>query len=148
MTLIIWIASLLGEKELSKKQLLLGVDVSSADKITCSYPQVVSAHYVNGSADYSIPEKETSPLIFTFSDFENEVAELSYVDSTQTITTVPVLKFVDSGEKLVFMEGTGENYMTIHTIYKNKGISSYTKQVDLLGAPSVAMSMGACKASF
>jgi hypothetical protein len=135
-------------QELSKEQLLIGGDIASATRITCNYPQVVSAYYMGDNAKYSITKKETNPLIFTFSNFENELAELSYLDSSQAITTVPLVKLVDNSEKLTFIDGDGSNYLTIHTIYKNKGISSYTKQVDLLGTPSTAMSMGACKISF
>jgi hypothetical protein len=139
---------LMGNKELAKKQILLGGNIADASKITCNYPQVVTSYYRGGNANYSIPQKEVNPLIFTFSNFENEPAELSYIDSFQTITTVPIIKLVDNSEKLSFIEGDGSNYLTVHTIYKNKGISSYTKQVDLLGTPSTSMSMGSCKVSF
>lgn len=141
---IIFIVLLIGKRELSKTDYLYGNNVSSAEKITCRYPQTASAYVANDEVEYIIPEKETNPLIFTFSGYDKQIAEISYVDANQTITTVPIVVFENSEDKLTLIEGGGDNYLTIHTIYKGKGISSYTKQVDLLGTPSTTMSFGYC----
>lgn len=70
--------------------------------------------------------------------------KLSYIDSTQEITTVPIVKLLDNEDKIIFIDGSGNNYISLHTIFKKKGVSTYSKSVDLLGIPSATLSMGTC----
>ena len=120
-------------------------DVSSAVQITCTYPQVLNANYLNSEISHNIPEAETNPIIFTFSKLEDpKVGQLSYIDSTRSITNVPIYKITDDSEKFVYLDGTGENYLSTHTIYKKVGVSTYTKTVSLLGIPSGTLAMGSC----
>ncbi len=120
-------------------------NLSFGQQITCTYPQTLSANYSDNFISHSLNKPETNPLIFTFSDLENsETGQLSYIDATKTITNVPLLKLVENEEKIVYIEGTGENYITVHTIYKNKGVSTYTKNTSLLGIPILGASMGDC----
>lgn len=135
----------LQKKEKSVSFYAFGFSIESASKITCTYPQVSGAYYRDSTVTQFIPEPETSPLVFTFNNVGNEeFVELSYIDSTQTITTIPVVKLIDNSEKYVFLDGTGENYLTVHTIYKEKGLGTYTKNVDLMGTPSASLAMGSC----
>ncbi|MFA5778436.1 MAG: hypothetical protein WC870_03060 [Candidatus Paceibacterota bacterium] len=69
---------------------------------------------------------------------------LSYLDATKEITTVPIVKLLDNEDKIIFIDGSGEGYMALHTIFKKTGISIYSKNVDLLGTPSGTLSMGNC----
>ncbi len=80
----------------------------------------------------------------TFSDMQAEVAKIKFIDSTQTISEVPVVKVVDTAEKLMFLEGNGDPYMTVHTIYKGTGVATYAKSASLLGTPVGTISMGTC----
>jgi len=138
-----------GESRLSKKSYLFGTDISSAEnKITCVYPQTMVAFYSETGVDYEIPKAEKNPLIFTFSGFKDGTPELSYVDTFQSVSTTPIIMLVDNEEKLSFLAGDGSNYLTIHTIYKKQGISSYTKQVNLLGTLSTSMAFGSCNFSY
>ena len=120
-------------------------DVSTAVQITCTYPQVLNANYLNGEISHNIPQAETNPIIFTFSKLEDpKVGQLSYIDSTRSITNVPIYKITDDSEKFVYLDGTGENYLSTHTIYKKSGVSMYTKTVSILGIPSGTLAAGTC----
>lgn len=120
-------------------------DVSSAVQITCTYPQVLNANYLNGEISHNIPQPETNPIIFTFSKLDDpKVGQLSYIDSTRSITNVPIYKITDDSEKFVYLDGTGENYLSTHTIYKKVGVSTYTKTVSIVGIPSGTLAMGTC----
>lgn len=120
-------------------------DVSTAVQITCTYPQVLNANYLNSEISHNIPEAETNPIIFTFSKLEDsKVGQLSYIDSTRSITNVPIYKITDDSEKFVYLDGTGENYLSTHTIYKKVGVSTYTKTVSILGIPSGTLAIGSC----
>ncbi len=122
-----------------------GSDLSSATQITCSYPQVLNSNYLNGEISHNIPPAEKNPIIFTFSGLEEEtVGQLSYIDSTQSITNVPILKLTDDAEKIIYLDGSGENYFSTHTIYKSLGVSTYTKTVSIFGIPSGTLAMGTC----
>ena len=121
------------------------VDVSSAFEITCTYPQVLHASYFEQLVSHVLPKQEKNPLIFTFSDLDSPtVSKLSFIDSTRTITTVPLVKLTDDQEKYIFIDGTGENYLSTHTLYKKEGVSTYTKTVGLFGMPSGTLAMGTC----
>lgn len=133
------------KKELEIKKAFIGNDISSATEITCTYSQTVRAVYQDNEIAHSLPQAETNPMIFTFSDLQNpEVSELSYVDATRTITTVPIVKAIDSEEKLVFFDGGGEGYFSTHTIYKKTGVSVFTKNVSFLEIPIATLAMGTC----
>lgn len=120
-------------------------DVSSATQITCTYPQVLNVNYLNNEVSHNIPKAETNPMIFTFSKLDDpKTGQLSYLDSTKSITNVPIFKITDDQEKFVYIDGTGENYLSTHTIYKKAGVSTYTKTVSLLGIPSGTLAMGTC----
>ena len=121
------------------------INVSSASRITCTYPQILHGSYSEQVVSHVIPKQENNPLIFTFSDLDSTtVSKLSFIDSTRTITTVPLIKLIDDPEKYIFIDGTGENYLSTHTIYKTKGVSTYTKTVGLLGTPFGTLAMGTC----
>lgn len=121
------------------------ISVSSASQITCTYPQILHASYLEQVVSHVLPKQENDPLIFTFSDLDSStVSKLSFIDSTRTITTVPLVKLIDDPEKYIFIDGTGENYLSTHTIYKTKGVSTYTKTVGLFGTPFGTLAMGTC----
>lgn len=69
---------------------------------------------------------------------------LSYLDATKQITTSSITKILDDNNRFIFMEGSGNNYITIHTIYKKNGVSTYSKSVDLMGIPYGSLSTGTC----
>lgn len=93
---------------------------------------------------HELPKPETSPIIMTFSDFDSEVAKVKFIDATQTISELPIVKIIDTAEKLMFLEGNGDPYMTVHTIYKNSGVATYEKSASLLGIPVGTIAMGTC----
>ncbi len=118
--------------------------LSDSRDITCTYPQVMQSSYADGKVSHILPKPERNPIVMTYSDFSSEMSKLKYIDATQTISEVSLVKIIDSTEKFIFIEGTGELYMTVHTIYKNTGVSTYTKQVSILGIPTSSMAMGTC----
>lgn len=126
------------------EQGFIGSDLSLADRITCTYPLILSVKYQNDTISHILPKKESNPVIFTFSDLKKDVANLSYIDATQTITNVKIVKLVDSPDRYIFMEGGAENYFTTHTIFKDKAVSVYNKSVDIIGTPAGSLSMGNC----
>ena len=85
---------------------------------------------------HALPEPETNPTIMTFSNINSENPTVKFIDATRTISELPLIKLVDTPDKLVFIEGNGDPYFTLHTIYKDSSVSTYGKQVDLLGFPS------------
>lgn len=130
--------------ERGSKEYFAGDDLSQAQDITCTYKQTVTADYFEDNISHKVPKQETNPLIFTFSDFDKEISKLSFIDATRTITTVPIVKIYEDDFKLVFIDGAGENYMTVHTIWKDRGIGTYAKNVDILGSPFATLAMGSC----
>ena len=126
------------------KRVFIRSNLSSASQITCTYPQVVSVNYQNNTISHVLPKKESNPIIFTFSNFKGDVANLSYIDATQTINTVKIVKLIDSYDRYIFIEGGDENYFTTHTIFKDKGVSIYSKSVDVIGIPAGTLAMGNC----
>ena len=128
------------------KKTFAGVDLSNATQITCTYPQVLNAVYNNGEISHELPPPETNPMIFTFSKLDDpQTGQLSYIDATQTITTIPVIKLVDNKDKIIYLEGDGESYLTVHSIYKKTGVSTYSKNINFIGMiPEVASAMGSC----
>ena len=131
-------------QEKSAKQSHFASTLSASSNITCTYPQVLYVSYSGGEISHELPKPETNPIIMTFSDMQTEVAKIKFIDSTQTISEVPILKVVDTAEKLMFLERNGESYMTVHTIYKDTGVATYAKSVSLLGTPAGTISMGSC----
>ena len=118
--------------------------LSASGNITCTYPQVMHTSYQSGEITHELPKPETNPIIMTFTDLQQEVAIIQFIDATQTISEVPVVKVLDTADKFVFIEGSGEPYMTMHTIFKNTGVAIYAKQASLLGTPVGTISMGSC----
>jgi len=119
--------------------------VSTAYEITCTYPRILDTTYQEGVIKHTLPSKEKNPFVFTFSDLEEDVAKLKFIDSTQTISEVSLIKIFENDKRVVFIEGTGDSYFSVHTIFKNTGVSIYTKQASLLGIPFGTLSMGNCK---
>lgn len=111
--------------------------------VTCTYPQTIGGLYNQEKITYEIYPPEKNALIFTFSNMEEQIAKLKYIDSTQTISEVSLLKVADNNEKIVFIE-IGENYTTLHTIFKKSGISMYSKQSSLIGIPIGTTAIGTC----
>jgi len=109
--------------------------LSALGDITCTYPQIVNGRYFDNKITHEIPPPETIPFIFTFSDIQESVSKLKYIDATKTISEVPIVSLMNNNEKIVFVERTSEAYVTLHTIFKNTGISIYSKQLDLAGIP-------------
>lgn len=133
------------KKELEIKTDFVGNNISSATEITCSYSQTTRSVYQNNEIVHSLPKAETKPMIFSFSDIKNsEMSKLSYIDATQTITTVQISKAIDNEEKLVFFDGGEEGYFSTHTIYKDSGVSVFTKNVSIFGVPIATLAMGTC----
>lgn len=118
--------------------------LSVSGNITCTYPQVLHTSYQGGEITHELPKPETNPIIMTFSGINSEVVKVQFIDATQTISEVPVVKVVDTAEKLMFIEGNGDPYMTVHTIYKNVGVGTYEKSMSLLGIPVGTIGMGSC----
>lgn len=128
----------------TKKQ-FFETDISSATEITCTYPQILNASYLGNEISHNLPEPETNPMIFTFSKLDDpKVGQLSFIDSTRTITNVPIYKVKEDEEKITYIDGVGENYLSTHTIYKKLGVSTFTKSVSLFGIPSGSLAMGSC----
>ena len=139
---IIYVLSLKNSREEWSEDFLAN-NISGAEKITCTYKHVLNSSYSNNKITQALPLPETNPLIFTFSKINSDEPELSYIDSTQTITTTSIVTLVNREDKIVFLEGS-ENYLTMHTIYPDKGVATYTKNVDIFGIPSASLSMGTC----
>lgn len=134
-----------GTNETAVKKSFYKTNVSEAEQITCTYPQILSTSYLSNEISHILNKPENNPLIFSFSKYKNEKGGvLSYLDFTQTITNVPLVKLLDNDEKIIFIDGDAENYLSIHTIYKNEGVSSYTKNVNILGIPMGSLGMGSC----
>ncbi len=112
--------------------------------VTCTYPQTLHASYINDEIAHELPKPETNPMIFTFSDMQEEVSKLKFIDATRSISEVPIIKVMETKEKAIFLEGSGNPYITIHTLYKDKGVSTYTKQISIFGTPTATLAMGTC----
>ncbi len=128
----------------SVNQLHYDTTLSASGNITCTYPQVLHASYQSGEITHELPKPETNPIIMTFSGINSETPKVQFIDATQTISEVPIVKVVDTAEKLMFIEGNGDPYMTVHTIYKNAGVGTYEKSMSLLGIPVGTIGMGSC----
>lgn len=118
--------------------------IEGATQITCTYPQTARAIYMDGKVSHELPPAETNPMIFTFSDMNQEPSKIKFIDATQTISELPILKISEDDESISFIEGTGEPYYVIHRIYKKSGVSTFTKQYALLGIPLASLAMGTC----
>jgi hypothetical protein len=120
------------------------VDLADASEISCTYPQILYANYYEGVVKHELSLPETNPAIFTFSDFSEEFGRLKYIDATRTISEAPLVKLSEDDEKIVFLEGAGENYVATHMIFKKLGTAIYTKGVNLIGIPSGSLAVGTC----
>lgn len=118
---------------------------------TCTFPQMLSTYYKEGKVEHDLPEPETNPMIFSFSNFNDptkEMASLSYLDSTKSITNVALAILFEDSEKIVLLENGGESYLTTYTVFKKQGVAIFSKQIlypFLGGVPSGTMSMGTCQ---
>lgn len=140
-----WLAFLSSSpQETSVKKSHSASTLSASGNITCTYPQVLHASYQSGEITHSLPKPENNPIIMTFSNIKSEAPKIQFIDATQTISEVPVIKVVDNEDKLMFLEGNGDPYMTVHTIYKDSGVATYEKSMSLLGIPVGSISMGTC----
>lgn len=133
-----------GPQTAEAKRSHYAMPVTGSTQITCSYPQILSARYMDGEVSHALPAEEGEPMIFTFSDLGQDIATLRYIDATRTISETPILKLYEDDQKLVFMDGDGSGYITTHTIFKSSGVAAYTKEVDLLGIPVGSLAMGTC----
>jgi hypothetical protein len=102
------------------------------------------ASYMPGRIAHELSKPETNPIIMTYSDFNSEIPGVKFIDATQSISDVALIKVVDTSEKLIFIEGNGEPYITVHTIYKESGVATFEKSLSLLGMPVSSMAMGSC----
>lgn len=124
--------------------------ISTERGFTCTYPQILSTYYKEGKVEHDLPEPETNPMIFSFSNFNNPtkgMASLSYLDSTKSITNVALAILFEDDEKVVLLENGGESYLTTYTVFKKQGVAIFSKQIlfpILGGVPSGTMSMGTC----
>jgi hypothetical protein len=118
--------------------------MSNAKSITCQYPQVTNTNYIDDKISHELSKPESTPFIFTFSNLDKEIGQLSYLDSTKTITNVVIGKLSDNDERFIYIEGGSENYFTTHTIFKKTGVAIYTKTVSIFGIPSGTLAMGNC----
>jgi len=120
-------------------------NISSSTQITCTYPQILSVSYIVNDISHGLDKPEKNPMIFTFSKLDDpKVGQLSYIDSTQSITNVPIVKLMEDDGKIIYLDGVGQDYLTTHTIYKKLGISVFAKSVSLLGTPYGTLAMGSC----
>ena len=85
----------------------LASTLSASGNITCTYPQVLHASYQSGEITHELPKPETNPIIMTFSDIDSDVAKVKFIDATKTISELPLVKVIDTAEKLMFLEGNG-----------------------------------------
>lgn len=131
-----------GASELSRSE-YIPTRVLSGNSITCTYKQTMTSYYQGEFAEQHLNPAETNPIIMTFNYLNTDEPELSFIDATRTITTVPVVKINEDNTKYVLIEAS-EYYTTTHTIYKNKGLGVYAKSVDLLGTPAGTLAMGEC----
>lgn len=119
--------------------------------ISCTFPQMLATYYKEGKVEHSLPMPEKNPMVFTFSDFNTAskgMASLSYIDSTQTISTVPLAILHEDEDKVVLIENGGESYLTTYTIFKKQGVAIFSKQIlfpFLGGVPSGTTAMGTCR---
>jgi len=142
--IFVWMAFSPTTQETSVKKSHFAMTLSASGNITCTYPQVLHASYQSGEITHELPKPETNPIIMTFSDINSEVAKVKFIDATQTISELPIVKVIDTAEKLMFLEGSGDPYMTVHTIYKESGVATYEKSISLLGIPVGSIGMGGC----
>lgn len=142
---LVWLVfSPTAAKETSVKKSHFAFGLSTSGDITCTYLQIMHVNYQEDEITHELPKRETNPIIMTFSDIDSEVAKIKFIDATQTISEVPIIKVLDTADKLIFLEGSGDPYMTMHTIYKDTGVSIFAKQISLLGIPVGTISMGTC----
>lgn len=139
-----WLAFLPSAPATSASKYHYALGLSTINDITCTYAQTLYSSYQGEEITHELPPPETNPIIMTFSGFDAKVAKIKFIDSTQTISEVPIVKMVDTQEKLMFIEGNGEPYMTVHTIYKESGVATFAKSVSLLGIPVGTTAMGTC----
>lgn len=142
--ILIWIIFLPRTYGTSVKKNHQSFILSSSTDITCTYPQVLYTSYQGEEITHELSKSEKNPIIMTFSDIKTEVSKIKFIDATQTISEVSVVKVLDTADKLIFLEGSGDPYITVHTIYKDKGVSTYAKQVSFLGIPVGTLAMGTC----
>jgi len=134
----------ISDQEMSVTKQHFSTSLSASGDITCTYPQTLYVSYESNKITHELPKPETNPIIMTFSDMQTEVPKIRFIDSTQSISEVPVIKIVDSIEKLIFIEGNGDPYVTMHTIYKDSGVAIFEKSISLLGIPVGTIGMGGC----
>lgn len=131
-------------QEVSVKKSHIASALSASGNITCTYPQVLHASYQSGEITHELSKPETIPIIMTFTDINEEVSKVQFIDATKTISEASIVKVVDTTGKLMFLEGNGDPYMTMHTIYKDSGVATYEKSISLLGIPVGTIGMGTC----
>jgi len=125
--------------------------LDSNTSISCTFPQVVAVYYQENQIEHALPTPESNPMVFTFSDFNTMsegLASLSYVDASESITSVALGILHEDDEKLVLMENGGESYLTTYTIFKKQGVAIFSKQIlfpVLGGVPSGTTAMGTCR---
>lgn len=124
-----------------------GYSATGGDSITCEYPQLTYAKYSGETISHELPEPETQPLIFTYSNTGPNSGNLASIDSTRTIRNTPLIKIFENDDRISYIEGNGNAYFAIHTLYPQKGVSTYIKSVDLLGTPSASSGIGKCNSS-
>lgn len=130
--------------EKSVKKYYSAIGLSDSGEITCTYPQTLMVNYLGDEITHQLPKPETNPMIFTFSNMIGDEPKLKFIDATRTISEIKLTKILDSADKYIFIEGTGDPYITVHTIYKKTGISIFSKQSLMLGIPIGTLSMGTC----
>lgn len=131
-------------KEVAVKKAFTSSSLSGSGNITCSYPQILHTNFKDGIITHEIPPPETNPIIMTYSNLKSEEVKIQFIDATQSISEVPAIKIVDKPDKIMLIEGQGEPYLTVHTIYKDSGVATFAKQISFIGIPIGNISMGTC----
>ena len=132
------------EEEISVATTYESRNLVGSSSVTCTYPQTVGANRVDGVVKHALPVKETSPLTFTFQGVGDDQAILSYLDATKSITTVPITKIDEELGRMSYVE-LSDSQMTVHTLFLDDGIASYTKNLEIFGVQITTLAMGSCR---
>ena len=134
-TLCVALASAQHRKEYEGREL-------TEDQITCSFDLLTHAVYQNNLIDHEEPEKQSKPLIVSFTALDSKTPSIRYMDVVAVAGESKAISVGDA-EKLVLIDvSSGSKNVDVFAIYRHLGVAVWTRNyhntlVAALGLPHV-----------
>jgi hypothetical protein len=104
--------------------------VLAENEVTCSFDILTHAAYQNEFIEYDAPEKQSKPLIVSFTDLDSTNPSIRYMDVLALADESKAIS-VGNAEKVVLIDvRTESRNVDVFAIYRRLGIAVWTRNYE------------------